>query len=188
MGQVQKERLENLKGYRNPTENEKQKIYDYMQSDLHSRRKQMKFFRSIIVCFAVAMTAGCFLKIFEAINNYGEIIIGVMIALILWGVFVALHKSLVTNRILELHVKNGNYQVLDCIPYEHHYAQDSTRTEGSVQIQTKEGVLCRGNFVVDIETALLCESSKGKGLPLLLLYEKETKESRVFSERMLNRR
>lgn len=185
MGKVKRIRIEELYGYRMPSAEEKRQIYNYLQKELLTRRKQMKLFRTVFACFAIAMTSGNILNISEKSLN-AELVIGIIITIALWCAFAAVHKNLVKNRILEIRVKNGEYKVLDCLSYEHHYAQDPTRTEGSVQIQTRDGVPCMGNFVIDIETALLSE--KGKVFPLLLMYDKETGESRVFSEKMLNQR
>lgn len=186
MKKIESVQTKNLKGYRAPTEQEIRKIFTCMEPDLKQRRKQMKLFRVILASFGTVIMLGVIYKITNGSGNYVESIIGIMIALAFWGSFIALNKSLGTNRILENYVRNGKYQVLDCLSYEHHYAQDPTRTEGSVKIQTKDGIPCMGNFVVDIETALLSE--KGELIPLLLMYEKETGESRVFSEKMLNGR
>lgn len=173
-----------LKGFRKPTAEEQRKICHFMDPVLRQRRKQMNVFRTVIACFSAAMTASAVHKLLYGVEQSTQIITEVVITAVFWGIFIAVHKSIYTNKLLDQRIRNGQYQVLDCLSYEHHYHQDQNRTEGSVKIQTREGVLCEGNFVVDIETALLSED--GKILPLLLLYEQESNESRVFSEKMLN--
>lgn len=181
------EHPKNIQGYRNPTEEEKKKIYRYLQWDLQKKRKQLKFFRSIVACFAVATTAGTVGSVFTDQINIPEIVVTGLVSLMFWAFFIGIYKSLVVNSKLEVYARNGNFKVMDCIPYEHFYNLEPGRNDGSVQIQTLDGKHRLGNFEIDMETALLCESGKGKNLPMLLMYEEETKESRVFTERMLNR-
>lgn len=185
MEKIKRMKVEDLNGYRIPLAEEKKQIYSYIKKELVIRRKQMQIFRSIFACLGVVMTLGSAVKILNGIYD-SEMVAGTMIAIIFWTAFMALHKNIIKNRFFEINIRNGKYKVLDCLSYEHHYAQDSTRTEGSVRIQTKEGIPCQGNFIVDIETALLSE--KGENIPLLLVYDEKTEESRVFSKKMLEGR
>lgn len=177
--------IKNLKGYRSPTQLEKQQIYCYMESELLKTKKQLKLFRIVLGCIAFLLTWGVISEFVNGMTDLRNFGIEAVITIVLWIIFAIFQKSIMMNQKFTLHIKNGEYEVLECLSYEHHYAQEGGRKEGSVKIQTRDGTLCAGNFVVDIETALLSE--KGTSLPLLLLYEKDTGIGRVFSEKMLNR-
>lgn len=175
-----------LKEYRIPTEDEKRKIYRYMQPELESQKRQIRFFKTVMACFAVFMTAGMLYSAAIKTAEAGALVVGVVITGIFWFSFVELSKSFLKNKLLTICIQDGNYQVLDCMSYKHYYNQDTGIKEGSVKIQTKEETVCCINYVIDIETALQCE--KEDKLPLLLMYEPKTGVSRVFSEKMLNGR
>lgn len=178
-------KIKDLKGYRRPTQYEKQQIWNYMESELLKYRKQMKFFNIVFICFATAMTMSVISHFVGGMIDKKNLVVEIIITMILWIVSVALRKGIITNKRMTMHVQNGEYEVIECLSYGYHYAQEGGRTEGSVKIQTKDGLVCEGNFVVDIETALLSE--KGEILPLLLLYERETATGRVFSQKMLSK-
>lgn len=166
-----------------PTEEEKQKILQYLQAEFKLRKKQFRFFGVLIGILTGLTTFGVIFQFFRKDGDTATLITGVCLAGILWFFSTSLEKSCLNREAFENHVRRGHYQVLDCMSYPHSYNQDNTRTEGSVRIQTKDHIALSINFVIDIETALRCE--KEENLPMLLLYDKETDTSRVFSEKML---
>lgn len=187
MKKIKQVRPIELDGYRKPSEREKNKILCLMQPELKKNRKQMRMLSSILACSSVVVTTTTLLKLIEGIYDVKGTLFSIAVAVLLWICFIANIKSITTNKILEKNIKNGQFEVLDCIPFWHYYNQDEGRTEGSVKVQTKTGVPCMVNYVVDIETALLCEKNKGIKIPMLLMFDRETKESRVFTERMLSK-
>lgn len=176
-----------LEGYRNPSKSEKQKILNLMQPELRKNRKQMRMLSSILACSSVVATVTVISKLIEGAYDAKGAIFSFVVVAVLWICFIADMKSITTNKILEKNLQNGKFEVLDCIPFWQYYNQDEGRTEGSVKVQTKSGVPCMVNYVVDIETAMMCEKNKEITIPMLLMFERETKESRVFTERMLSK-
>lgn len=174
-----------LEGYRIPTEDEKQRILNYMKKVLKSQNNMWKVGKFITIVFAVIITSSLVMKLYVGITDYRELMGDVIIGVLSWTSFFAFRKWLIITKELTWNIIEGNYVVLDCVPYWTYYNQDEGRTEGSIRIQTKEGIPCMVNYVVDIETALLCEKEKVEDIPMLLMYQKDTDESYLFSEIML---
>lgn len=187
MQKVKQLRPVDLKGYRKPSEYEKRKIFHLMQPELEKNRRQLRILSSSLACCSVAATAAVIFKLLEGGFHNRELIFLVAVVLVLWVCFIAANKSIVTNKTLERNLQSGHFEVLDCIPFFQYYNQEEGRTEGSVKVQTRDGVPCMVNYVVDIETALKCERGEGKNIQMLLMFDRETKESRVFTEQMLSK-
>lgn len=187
MKKVKQLRPVDLKGYRKPSEYEKRKIFYLMQPELEKNRKQLRILSSSLACCCVAATAAVIFKLLEGGFHNRELIFLIAVVLVLWVCFIAANKSIVTNKTLERNLQSGHFEVLDCIPFFQYYNQEEGRTEGSVKVQTRDGVPCMVNYVVDIETALKCERGEGKNIQMLLMFDRETKESRVFTEQMLSK-
>ena len=177
-----------LDGYRNPTDIEKQQIQVLLLPKLMKLQKYVKFDYLYFFLFFLLMLSCCIgIWADGGFPDVKSAVFNVTMFLLLLLILICIHKSNLTTKQFFENITTGNYQVLDCIPYQYYYNQEEGRTEGSVKVQTISGKVCCVNYVVDIDTALLVERGGGKDLQMLLLYDAQTKESRVFSPNMFSK-
>ena len=170
-----------LVGYRKPTGFEAEFIYKCLKEQLSQNRKIMGFAGYVVTPFAALLTLG----VITLYRSTVETVIGGIIALVLWISLIALYKSMKTNEKFQADLFYDKFEVMDVVSYRHNYCQEEGMTMGSIMVQTNNGEIL-GHYVVDIKTALDCEKGIRENIPLLLVYDRETNESRVVSENMIN--
>lgn len=173
--------VKDLENYRSPTQSEIDAILKYATHALMECRLFDRFIDISLGIWSVLFLLTFICSIFISTSVF-ELFVFLAITCLFWLLFYCSHKTLGDYRTLKRHLKSGDYLVLDCVSAGFFSYLESNK-EAVVKIQTMDGVLCEQVYSVDLDTALVVLDGKQKSL--LLMYEPETNQSRVFTYNML---
>ena len=153
-----------LEGYRRPTGREVSGIQRYLLPDLKKTRRLMRIGSILCSIAAVGMAAALFVRNSGSASK--EAFVNVVLAAVFAAVVIVLEKRLTVNRTLTANIREGRFEVLDCLAYAGDASGDIVGG-GEVKVHNMQGQYCRDRFTVDRESVK--EYMDGADIPFLLM-------------------
>lgn len=174
-----------LYGYREPTKEEHDKIWQYVRAHLKKTGRLCNITKS----FCLAIDALLILGLFGMEGDYPvceKIVVNVLVFFLTVFIF-GLNKWKRNDRIFLKKVQTGEFQVLDCSVYQVDFAVDLVN-EAVVYIYSNNDQYCNERFTVDYLSAK--EWTQKKEVSFLLMKTVCRKDTfyELFTEKKLERR
>lgn len=183
---MEKIRKEQLEGFRNPSQREKQEILPCLKKTFQGRKRSIRMIKIWISCIFAAALMAVLDDMKYPYENGRMLFIHSVFAIVLGGTLIFLNKWRVENRILLENAVQGEFFVLDCMIYEADTSTDKAQT-GAVYVCTRDGQYCWDRFRVDLQTVLNYQQGKHDRLLLVKCSSlgKGTDYFEIFTEEKL---
>lgn len=183
MEKVKLSRPNELTGYRKPAEDEVNRIYTAQHPAIVRNLKIAKVtaycMGFLCITFAISIVQN-YIRYGIEMAVFKAILTAILSAILTFTV-----KSIHTGDKFDANLSSGNFKVLDVKSYPIKSNQDTTCKTGGIFVQTQDGNVL-GSYIIDMPTVLDCMNNSRHDIPLLLVYDEETKESKVYSENILS--
>lgn len=167
------EKKEKLTGFRNPTANEKERVYNHVKKECGYAHRFDTFWRIFFEFIAVSCIATFVKYLYQGGMPIREVIFVLILGILLIICVLKMKKE--DRRLLRIisTIKDGNFQVIDCYStkLEMFIGGDGSHDAGIVYLETAKGQLCCDKFIISSKDARA--NRNRTRVPLILIVQRE---------------